>query len=71
MCLIGVLLGVGVLGGYTTFSTYTVDTLTLFQGGHVAAAVGYVLLTPVLALALGAAVTRILAASGGRGVSLS
>ncbi len=68
------LLGVGVLGGYTTFSTYTVDALSLVRGGYVAVAVGYVVLTPVLALAavaLGAAVTRILAASGGRDVSRS
>jgi CrcB protein len=49
------LLGVGVLGGYTTFSTYSTDALTLLQDGHAGAAVGYVLLTPVLAVAAVAA----------------
>jgi fluoride exporter len=49
------LLGVGVLGGYTTFSTYATDALTLLQDGHPAAAVGYFLLTPVLAVAAVAA----------------
>jgi CrcB protein len=29
---------VGVLGGFTTFSSYMLDTLTLADGGHVAAA---------------------------------
>jgi CrcB protein len=55
------LLGVGVLGGYTTFSTYSTDALDLLRDGHPAAAVGYFLLTPVLAVAavaVGMAVTR-------------
>jgi CrcB protein len=52
------LLGVGVLGGYTTFSTYATDALTLLQDGHPAAAVGYFLLTPVLAVAAVAAGVR-------------
>ena len=61
------LLGVGVLGGYTTFSTYTVDTLALLQNGHLVAAAGYFLLTPILALAavsLGTTLTRTIAAPG-------
>jgi fluoride exporter len=49
------LLGVGVLGGYTTFSTFSTDVLTLLQGGHPLAGVGYFLLTPVLAVAAVAA----------------
>jgi fluoride exporter len=56
------LLGVGVLGGYTTFSTYSVDSLTLLRDGRPALAVGYFLLTPVLAVlavAVGAAATRL------------
>lgn len=66
------LLGVGVLGGYTTFSTYTLDTLDLLGHGQPAAAAGYVLLTPLLALAavaLGATATRSFAASGQRWTS--
>jgi CrcB protein len=33
--------GVGVLGGYTTFSTYMLDTHALFVEGHAATAVAY------------------------------
>lgn len=43
-------LGVGVLGGFTTFSTYAVQTRQIWSGGHPAAAASYLLLTPVLAL---------------------
>ncbi|PZF79471.1 fluoride efflux transporter CrcB [Jiangella anatolica] len=56
-------LGIGVLGGYTTFSTYAVDTQRLLAEGRGAAALTYVLVTPVLALLavwLGTAVTRAL-----------
>ncbi|MFR9806701.1 fluoride efflux transporter CrcB [Pseudonocardia sp. RS010] len=56
------LLGVGFLGGYTTFSTYTVDTLALARTGHLPWAIGYVVATPVLAVlgaAAGAAVARV------------
>lgn len=58
------LLGVGVLGGYTTFSTFTVDTLTLAVHGHPLLAAGYLLVTPLAALAAvwaGATATRRLA----------
>ncbi len=34
-------LGVGVLGGFTTFSTYTSDARVLLQGGHGAIAIVY------------------------------
>ena len=57
-------LGVGVLGGYTTFSTATVETLSLMSAGRPGAAVGYVVATPVLSvLGCGAGVvtTRLLA----------
>jgi CrcB protein len=67
--LIRPLLGVGVLGGYTTFSTYTVDVITLVQAGRWPLAVGYLLATPVfavLAAAAGAAITRMIAARRGR-----
>ena len=43
-------LGVGVLGGYTTFSTYSVDTLRLIQDGNAGLAVAYFIGTAVGAL---------------------
>lgn len=61
------LLGVGVLGGYTTFSTYSVDVLQQLAAGRVGAAAGYLVATPVLAVAgcaVGMAVTRALCGVG-------
>lgn len=49
------LLGVGVLGGYTTFSAYTVDVLAGFGAGHAGAALLYLAVTPLLAVAAAAA----------------
>lgn len=43
-------LGTGVLGGFTTFSTYTVDIQRLVAGAHVSTAVLYLALTPIGAL---------------------
>lgn len=43
--------GVGVLGGFTTFSTYAVDTVTLLDAGRPEAALGYWAGTLVVALA--------------------
>ena len=43
-------LGTGVLGGFTTFSTYTVDIQRLVAGAHVDIALFYLVLTPVGAL---------------------
>ncbi|WP_323102025.1 fluoride efflux transporter CrcB [Intrasporangium sp. YIM S08009] len=54
-------LGVGVLGGFTTFSTYTSETTVLLHGGHPAVAVAYLVGTPVAALvgvAAGVLLTR-------------
>jgi CrcB protein len=54
-------LGVGVLGGYTTFSTYMLDTRNLLVADRPGVALGYLLATLVLGLAavvLGAAVAR-------------
>jgi CrcB protein len=44
-------LGVGVLGGYTTFSTFAVDTEELIRDQRPAVALGYVALTLALCLA--------------------
>jgi CrcB protein len=44
-------LGTGVLGGFTTFSTYTVDIHRLLTTGHLALAMGYLLATAVSAVA--------------------
>ncbi len=56
-------LGIGVLGGYTTFSTYAVDTQRLLADGRPVTALTYFLVTPVLALLavwLGTAATQAL-----------
>ncbi|MBF6053435.1 fluoride efflux transporter CrcB [Streptomyces eurocidicus] len=44
-------LGTGVLGGFTTFSTYAVDVQRLAADGRLPTAVAYVVGTPVAALA--------------------
>lgn len=54
-------LGVGVLGGFTTFSTYAADVLTLVRASAVLLAAGYLLATVVTALGatiMGVAATR-------------
>lgn len=43
-------LGVGVLGGYTTFSTYELDTRALVAAGHAGEALVYVAATVALGL---------------------
>lgn len=62
-------LGVGVLGGYTTFSTYMLDTRTLLTDGHVASAMGYLLGTLIaglVAVAAGVLLARTLVRLGER-----
>ena len=57
-------LGVGVLGGFTTFSSYAVEAHQLLAGGHLATALGYLVLTVLAAVAavvVGLQVTRSLA----------
>ena len=45
------LLGVGVLGGFTTFSTFSLDAIALWQRGDLLAAFGYVMASVVIAFA--------------------
>lgn len=45
------LLAVGLLGGYTTFSAFSRETVSLLQAGRPGAAAGYVLLSVVISLA--------------------
>jgi CrcB protein len=54
-------LAVGVLGGFTTYSTFAVDVVRLTGSGHQALAVGYVLVSVlggVLAVVVGLVVGR-------------
>jgi CrcB protein len=53
--------GVGVLGGFTTFSTYAVDLRTLLGHHHLGLALAYLVVTlvgAVLAVAVGAGLAR-------------
>jgi CrcB protein len=64
--------GTGVLGGFTTFSTYATDVRALVDHGHPRPALGYLALTVAAALVAvwaGAQVTRrVVAAATGRGL---
>ncbi len=49
------LVGVGLLGGWTTFSALAVEVIALYEGGHLALMVGYLAATFLLGtLAVGA-----------------
>ena len=53
--------GVGLLGGYTTFSAYTAEALALLDGGAASSALAYLfgtLLAAVLAVQIGVVATR-------------
>jgi CrcB protein len=51
--------GVGVLGGFTTFSAYAVGVQQLLAGGSLGPALAYLALTPLLAVAAVVVGTRI------------
>jgi CrcB protein len=56
--------GVGILGGFTTFSSFSLDTITLIERGQITVALGYValsLLGSLAALWAGLSITRIFA----------
>ncbi|MDF7773715.1 fluoride efflux transporter CrcB [Sphingomonas sp. AOB5] len=58
------LLGVGVLGGFTTFSAFSLDMFGMIERGDWIAAIGYALVSvigSVAALALGLSLTRAIA----------
>ncbi|MDB5703777.1 MAG: fluoride efflux transporter CrcB [Sphingomonas bacterium] len=58
------LLGVGVLGGYTTFSAFSLDVVNMIQRGDLGIALFYILLSVVgsiLALFAGLALVRVAA----------
>jgi CrcB protein len=42
---------VGILGGFTTFSAFSLDAVTLFERGEIGTAAAYVLLSVVLSIA--------------------
>ncbi len=56
--------GVGVLGGFTTFSSFSLDVVNLYESGAIAVALGYILVSVVgsiLALFAGLALVRAVA----------
>ena len=58
------LLGVGVLGGFTTFSSFSLDVVSLIERGDLVTALGYTLASVVgaiVAVFLGLSLTRVAA----------
>lgn len=56
------LLGIGVLGGYTTFSSFALDVVGMIERGALASALAYVLLSvtgAIVALFAGLAIVRV------------
>ena len=48
--LLRLLLMIGVLGGFTTFSSFAIDTLNMIQDGNLGSAILYILLSNVLGI---------------------
>lgn len=42
---------IGLLGGFTTFSAFSLDSLSLWESGHAALAIAYILASVVLCIA--------------------
>lgn len=59
-----VFLTTGLIGGFTTWSTFTLDAVTLWERGRVVAAVGYVLGSLLLSFAVIAAILIVLRRPG-------
>ncbi len=58
------LLAIGVLGGFTTFSSFSLDTVSMLQRGDWPTALGYILASvigSIAALVLGLSLVRIVA----------
>ena len=58
------LLSVGVLGGFTTFSSFSLDTIALIERGSIGTALGYVLVSvigSILAVFVGLTAVRVAA----------
>lgn len=53
-------LGTGVLGGFTTYSTFSVETLSLLSGGSWALGLSYALASPLIGIAAAVAAMAVL-----------
>jgi len=59
---VGLFVGTGILGGFTTMSTASVDTFTLLDHGHVVSALGYCVGTVAAAITAVLVVQRLTSA---------